>query len=152
MSSVLSTTTVPSPDSTARATSSSSLALPWSTSEGRIRAGSQGRHDLAAPGHVEPEALLDHDALDRRARERLRREHDARPRPSRGEALAVGAGPRPESGLVHHQCGRPVRRRHLVEAHAAHGERPVGVERRGRREEAEQLVRHAVRMSVRDRG
>ena len=52
----------------------------------RVDAGLQRGQDLAAAGDVEPEALLDHHALDGRGREGLGGEHDARARPARAPA------------------------------------------------------------------
>ena len=51
----------------------------------RIGAGLERSDDLAASGDVESQALLGHDPLHRRARERLGREHNARVRPPRRE-------------------------------------------------------------------
>ena len=53
----------------------------------RIDAGLERGEDLAAAGDVEPQALLDHHALDGGRRERLGGEHDARARPARRAAL-----------------------------------------------------------------
>ena len=59
----------------------------------RIDAGRQRGDDLAAAGDVEAEPLLDHHALDRGARERLRGEHHARARPARRELVARTRAP-----------------------------------------------------------
>ena len=71
-----------------------------------VDAGLERGQDLAAAGDVEPEPLLDHHALDRRRRERLRGEDDARARPARRQLGAVLARPRAQRGLVDDQRGR----------------------------------------------
>ena len=72
----------------------------------RLRAGLQRGDDLARPGDIEPEALLDHHPLDGRARERLRGEHDTRARPACRELAAVLARSGAQRLLGDHQRRR----------------------------------------------
>ena len=140
MSSKLSTTTRPTPCSTASSSSSSVLALPCRTSLRRVGARLERGEDLAAAGDVEVQTLLDHDPLNGRARERLRRERDVGTRPAAAERGEVVAGPLTQGVLGDDdgrgaELGRPRRR--------GGSRRPRGCRRRRAgswREEAEQLV------------
>ena len=100
-SSLLSTTTSPMPCSTAIAISSSLFALPCSTIRAGVDAGLERGEDLAATGHVEAEALLDHHPLDGGAREGLGREHHPGVRPSGRQLVGVLTGPGPQRLLGH---------------------------------------------------
>ena len=86
----------------------------------RIDAGLQRGQDLAAAGDVEPEALLDHHALDGGGRERLGGEHDARARPARGAARSTYSRARARSaGSATTSAGVPNSAASVVGAAAA---------------------------------
>jgi hypothetical protein len=106
----------------------------------RVGARRQRGDDLAAAGDVEPQPLLDHHPLDRRARERLGGEHHARARPAGGEPVGVLARPRAERRLGDDQQGRVELRCQGVGAAARDGQHPVGIKRAAGREQRQQRV------------
>ena len=122
----------PSPCSTAIAISSSDFALPCSTSRAGSTPALSARDDLAAAGDVEPEALLGHHPLHRRAGERLRREHDPRARPPRGELAPVLAARARSAASATTSTGVPNSAREHVGPAAADGQHAVLVAARCR--------------------
>jgi hypothetical protein len=107
---------------------------------GRIGACLQRAQDLAAARDVEVQAFLDHDALNRRGGERLRRERHVRPRPAAAERGQVVAGPLPQRVLGHHDRGGAELLGHLIEAAPTDGQRAVALDGRSWREDTEQFV------------
>ena len=106
----------------------------------RIGARLERGQDLAAARDVEVQALLDHDPLNGRARERLRRERHVAARPSAAERGEVVAGALPQSVLGHDDGRGAELLGHFVEAAPPDGQGAVAVEARSWREEAEQLI------------
>ena len=111
----------------------------------RVDAGLQRGQDLAAAGDVEPEALLDHHALDGGGGERLGGEHDARARPAGAQLGDVLAGAGAQRRLGHDQRRRAELSGEVVGAAAADEQHPVGVERAAGGEELQQGVHGAGR-------
>ena len=139
MSSKLSTTTRPRPCSTASSSSSSVLALPCMTSRAGIGARLDGGEDLAAARDVEVQALLDHHPLNRRARERFRRERQIAARPAAAERVEVVARPVPQRVLGDDDGGGAELGGHVVEPAPADHQGAVAVGSGPGREQAQQI-------------
>ena len=113
----------------------------------RVGAGRDRGHDLAAARDVEPEPLLDHHALHRRAGERLRREHDARARPARRQPVAVLARTGAQRVLRHDHHRRAELGRERVRPAPADAQHPVVAGVAPGREQGQQGVHGAGKLS-----
>ncbi len=107
--------------------------------QSRIHSRLQRGQDLATPGHVEADALLDHHPLHGRARERLRREHHPRVRPARRQLVDVLARSRPERRLGDDEHRRTELVGQVVGAAAAHHQHAV-VQGAARGEQRDQVA------------
>ena len=106
---------------------------------GGIGARLDGGEDLAAACDVEVQALLDHHPLNRRARERLRREGQIAAGPAAAERVEVLARPVPKGVLGDDDRGGAELGGHLVEPASADHDGAVAVGFRARREQAQQI-------------
>ena len=127
MSSKLSTTISPTPRDHGEREFLVGLGVAVQHQPGRIGTRLQRPVDLAGARHVEVQALVHHHALNRRARERLRRERHVGARPPAAEGGQVVAGPLPQCRLRNDDGRGAELVRDVVEAATAHDERAVSL-------------------------
>ena len=140
MSSKLSTTTVPTPASSAMVSSAVVLALPcWYIRSGGTPA-ARAMTSSPAPGHVDAQPRGGEQLVNGQAGQRLGGEHHLGVRVAGGQAVLEAAGLVPQPGLVHDVGGRAEAFGQVTDPHAADGQFPVRADRAVLGKEREQVA------------